>query len=109
MFSYISLEERVPAAHPLRKLRGVVDALLATMCISSETFGILPRPERRGLPRTWSKNQAIRKDRQEARFGGLFCWLKSTAADLSASPSTFPKIRKPVEKAVIGQLSAVAD
>ena len=31
MFSYISLEERVPAAHPLRKLRAVVDALLATM------------------------------------------------------------------------------
>lgn len=31
MFSYISLEERVPAAHPLRKLRGVIDALLATM------------------------------------------------------------------------------
>jgi transposase len=31
MFSYISLEERVPASHPLRKLRGVVDALLATM------------------------------------------------------------------------------
>lgn len=31
MFSYISLEERVPQAHPLRKLRVVVDALLATM------------------------------------------------------------------------------
>jgi hypothetical protein len=31
MFSDISLEEREPAAHPLRKLRGVVDALLATM------------------------------------------------------------------------------
>jgi hypothetical protein len=31
MFSDISLEERVPAAHPLRKLRAVVDALLATM------------------------------------------------------------------------------
>jgi hypothetical protein len=31
MFSYISLEERVPAAHPLRKLRGVVDGLLGTM------------------------------------------------------------------------------
>jgi hypothetical protein len=93
----------------LRKLRGVVDALLATMCISTETFGILPRPERRGLPRTWSKNQAIRKDRQEARFGGLFCWLKSTSADLSASPSTFPKIRKPIKQEVIGQTSAVAD
>jgi hypothetical protein len=31
MFRDISLEERAPAAHPLRKLRGVVDALLATM------------------------------------------------------------------------------
>jgi hypothetical protein len=31
MFSYVSLEERVPAAHPLRKLRAVVDTLLATM------------------------------------------------------------------------------
>jgi len=31
MFSDISLEERVPAAHPLRELHGVVDALLATM------------------------------------------------------------------------------
>ena len=31
MFRDISLEERVSAAHPLRKLRGVVDALLATM------------------------------------------------------------------------------
>jgi hypothetical protein len=29
--------------------------------------------------------------------------------DLSASPSTFPKIRKPVEKAVIGQVSALAE
>ena len=31
MFSCISLEERVPQTHPLRKLRAVVDALLATM------------------------------------------------------------------------------
>ena len=36
MFSYISLEERVPVKHPLRKLRSVVDALLATM---SAEFG----------------------------------------------------------------------
>jgi hypothetical protein len=62
-----------------------------------------------GLPRTWSKNHAIRKDRQETRFGGLFCWLKSTAADLSASPSTFPKIQKPVKQAVVGQASGLAD
>jgi transposase len=36
MFSYISLEERVPAKHPLRKLRSVVDALMATMSAEFE-------------------------------------------------------------------------
>ena len=42
MFSYISLEERVPAAHPLRKLRAVVDALLASM--NSEFEAVYARP-----------------------------------------------------------------
>lgn len=36
MFSYISLEERVPARHPLRKLRALVDALLASMSAEFE-------------------------------------------------------------------------
>ena len=36
MFSYISLEERVPAKHPLRTLRRVVDALLASMSAEFE-------------------------------------------------------------------------
>lgn len=36
MFSYISLEERVPAKHPLRKLRAVVDSLLSTMSTEFE-------------------------------------------------------------------------
>ena len=45
MFSYISLEERVPQAHPLRKLRAVVDALLATM---SREFEVVYA--RRGRP-----------------------------------------------------------
>lgn len=31
LFSYRSLEERIPKAHPLRKLRVVVDAILTTM------------------------------------------------------------------------------
>lgn len=41
MFSCISLEERVPQAHPLRKLRAVYDALLATM--SSEFEAVYAR------------------------------------------------------------------
>lgn len=31
MFSYVSLEDRIPKSHPLRKLRVLVDTLLATM------------------------------------------------------------------------------
>ena len=31
MFSYVDLEERIPAAHPLRKLKIAVDAILVTM------------------------------------------------------------------------------
>lgn len=48
MFSYISLEERVPAAHPLRKLRAVVDALLATM--HSEFEAVYARRGRPSVP-----------------------------------------------------------
>ena len=31
LFSYVNLEERVPARHPLRKIKAVVDAALATL------------------------------------------------------------------------------
>lgn len=31
LFSYVSLEERIPQDHPLRKLRVLVDAMLAMM------------------------------------------------------------------------------
>lgn len=31
LFSYVSLEERIPARHPLRKIRAVVNAALATL------------------------------------------------------------------------------
>ena len=48
MFSYISLEERVPQAHPLRKLRAVVDALLATM--NNEFEAVYARRRRPSVP-----------------------------------------------------------
>src|SRR5947207_15854094 len=31
LFSYVNLEERVPARHPLRKIKSVVDAALASL------------------------------------------------------------------------------
>ena len=48
MFSYISLEERVPAKHPLRKLRAVVDALLASM--TAEFEAVYSRNGRPSVP-----------------------------------------------------------
>ena len=48
MFSYISLEERVPARHPLRKLRSLVDALLASM--SAEFEAVYARRGRPSVP-----------------------------------------------------------
>lgn len=48
MFSYISLEDRVPAKHPLRKLRAVVDSLLATM--NAEFEAVYARRGRPSVP-----------------------------------------------------------
>ncbi len=48
MFSDISLEERVPQAHPLRKLRAVVDALLASM--NNEFEAVYARRGRPSVP-----------------------------------------------------------
>ncbi|HXF08960.1 MAG TPA: IS5/IS1182 family transposase, partial [Candidatus Acidoferrales bacterium] len=48
MFSTISLEERVPPKHPLRQLRAVVDALLATM--NSEFEAVYARRGRPSVP-----------------------------------------------------------
>lgn len=33
LFSYVSLEDRIPANHPIRKLRAVVDALLRALLL----------------------------------------------------------------------------
>lgn len=48
MFSYVSLEDRVPATHPLRKLRGLVDILLTTM--STDFDAIYSRTGRPSVP-----------------------------------------------------------
>lgn len=44
MLSYISLEDRVPAGHPLRRLRVLVDSVLATM---DEEFSVVNARRRR--------------------------------------------------------------
>ena len=38
MFSYVTLEQRVPKNHPLRAVRGVVDEVLVEMSASFESL-----------------------------------------------------------------------
>src|SRR5215467_15467710 len=56
MFSYISPEQRVPANHPLRKLRPLVDAVLTPLC-----------------PTTRSLQSRMGYSRAGVRFGAHFC------------------------------------
>jgi len=52
LFSYVDLEDRVPAAHPLRVIREIVNDALADLDASSRTFmkaGAAPRLRRSGL------------------------------------------------------------
>jgi hypothetical protein len=37
LFSYVSLEERVPQRHPLRRIRSIVDEALESGCGADET------------------------------------------------------------------------
>jgi hypothetical protein len=54
LFSYRPLEERIPKKHPLRKLRKVVDLLLATLDDEFDALYARPRPgfDSAGTPAT---------------------------------------------------------
>lgn len=42
MFSYVSLEDRISAEHPLRRLRVLVDAILASMSALFDACFLIP-------------------------------------------------------------------
>ena len=48
LFSYVSLEDRVPKSHPLRKLRVLVDGILASM--SAEFDAVYSNNGRPSIP-----------------------------------------------------------
>lgn len=58
MFSYIGLEDRVPAKHPLRKLSAMIDSLLATMSAEFET--VYPRSSCPSLPTEKLRRQQVK-------------------------------------------------
>ena len=68
MFSYISLEDRVSAQHPLRKLRALVDALLASM--SAEFEAVYARMKRASNEAAKAGKCALRRPESDAAGGG---------------------------------------
>lgn len=107
MFSYISLEERVPATHPLRKLRAVVDALLAAM--NREFDAVYARRGRPSVPPEMllkalllQSLYSIRSERQlvaDIRVNLLYRWFLDLSLDAPVwDATTFTKNRERFEK-----------
>ncbi|CAI8739244.1 IS5 family transposase [Methylocaldum szegediense] len=89
LFSYRTLEERIPKAHPLRKLRAVVDRLLTTL--DSELDALYARTGRESIPPERLLRASliqvlfsIRSERQLAQqieFNLLYRWFVGLTLD----------------------------
>ena len=102
MFSYVSLEERVPADHPLRAIRHITDRALARL---SPRFGTLyvkfgrPSipPEQLLRALLLQALYTIRSERQlmeQLNYNLLFRWFVGLGMDDAVwSPTTFTKNR----------------
>ena len=102
MFSYRTLEERIPARHPLRKLRVLVDGILGAM---NETFaGLYSRVGRPGIPPERLLRASllqvlfsIRSERQlvqHIEYNLLYRWFVGLSMDEAVwAPTTFTENR----------------
>ncbi|MEO7275273.1 MAG: IS5 family transposase [Vicinamibacterales bacterium] len=102
MFSYVSLEERVPADHPLRAIRQITDRALARL---SPQFGALyvnfgrpsVPPEQLLRALLLQALYTIRSERQlmeQLDYNLLFRWFVGLSMDARVwSPTTFSKNR----------------
>jgi transposase len=89
LFSYVNLEQRVPADHPLRVIRGIVNATLAEMSADFDT--LYSRFGRESIPPEWLVRAlllqafySIRSERQlveRIAFDLLFRWFVGLGMD----------------------------
>ena len=113
MFSYVSLEERVPADHPLRAIRRITDRALERL---SPRFGALYvkfgrpsiAPEKLLRALLLQALYTIRSERQlmeQLDYNLLFRWFVGLGMDDAVwSPSTFSKNR---DRLLEGDIAAV--
>lgn len=110
LFSFVSVEERVPASHPLRKVRELVDAALARMSAdfdrmySSEGRPSIP-PEHLLRALVLQYLYGIRSERllmEQLNYNLLFRWFVGLQVDdVVWVPTTFTKNRQRLLKADI--------
>ena len=117
MFSYINLEQRVPAGHPLRAIRAMVDPALADLWLHFEALYA-----RRGRPSIPLEQllralllqalYAIRSERQlmeQIDFNLLYRWFVGLGMDEAAwDPTVFTKNRDRLLQGEVSQRLLVA-
>jgi transposase len=107
LFSYISLEDRIPSAHPLRKIRELVRAVLVDL---NGTFALMYASEGRpSIPPEQLLSAlllqvfyGVRSERQlmeQMDYNLLFRWFCGLAPDGDVwDPTTFTKNRERLQK-----------
>src|SRR6056297_1067503 len=102
LFSYVNLEERVPARHPLRKIKTVVDAALASLDADFERLyagegrpSIAPeRLLRASLVQILFSIRSERQLMEQLEYNLLFRWFVGLAIDEPVwVPTVFTKNR----------------
>jgi transposase len=112
LFSYVDLETRVPERHPLRAMRDLVNASLASMDASFEA--LYKKEGRPSIPPEWLSRASlsqmlhtIRSERQlveRLEFDLLFRWFVGLGIDdVVFDASTFSKNRDRLLTATIAQ------
>lgn len=112
LFSYVSLEQRVPKSHPIRKMRKLVDEALTNLdAIFDEIYADKGRPsippERLIRASLLQVIYSIRSERQlmeQLDYNLMFRWFVGLSVDEPVwNPSTFSKNRDRLAQADIGR------
>lgn len=102
LFSYVNLEERIPARHPLRKIKGVVDAALASLDADFEALyadegrpSIAPeRLLRASLVQILFSIRSEKQLMEQLQYNLLFRWFVGLSIDEPVwVPTVFTKNR----------------
>ncbi len=111
LFSYVSLEQRIPKRHPIRKMRKLMDEALANLDpVFNEIYAESGRPsippERLIRASLLQVIYSIRSERQlmeQLNYNLMFRWFVGLSVDEPVwNPSTFSKNRDRLAQADVG-------